>query len=169
MLAPVDIFVLLKVAAKGDQPWVQQELANELHVSQATVHRALKSVEAVKLYSAARKTLNAPQLVEALVHGARFFLAPIRGGETRGMPTSWAGPPLRDQLAMSDEMIPVWPDPHGTVRGIALGPLHKSVPLAAREDPLLYELLALVDVLRDGRARERKLAEKELRLRLCHS
>ena len=166
MLAPVDIFVLLKVAAKGDQPWVQQDLANELHVSQATVHRALKSAEAVKLYSAARKTLNSPQLVEALVCGARYFLAPIHSGEVRGMPTSWAAPPLRDLLAASDEMVPVWPDPLGTVRGISFEPLHRSVPIAAREDLLLYELLALVDVLREGRARERKLAEKELSFRM---
>lgn len=167
MLSPVDVFVLLKVAAKGDEGWVQQDLAKELHVSQATVHRALRSAEAVKLYSAERKRVNTPQLIDALVHGARFFIAPIRGGETRGVPTSWAGPPLRDQLSANDVMIPVWPDPEGTVRGIALQPLHRSAPSAAKDDSLMYELLALVDVLRDGRARERNLAERELRLRLC--
>jgi hypothetical protein len=167
MLAPVDIFVLLKLAVKGDKPWVQQDLANELHVSQATVHRALKRAQAVRLYSSPRRTLNAPNLIDAVVCGARYFLAPTRGGEARGMPTSWAAPPLRSLLAASDEIVPVWPDPSGTVRGIALEPLHRSVPVAAREDPMLYELLALVDVLREGRARECKLAEKELRLRLC--
>lgn len=34
--------------------------------------------------------------------------------------------------------------------------------LAARADPHLYELLALLDALRDGRARERTLAEREI-------
>jgi hypothetical protein len=40
------------------------------------------------------------------------------------------------------------------------------VPKAARRDPVLYELLALVDALRDGRARERRMAERELSTRL---
>jgi hypothetical protein len=31
---------------------------------------------------------------------------------------------------------------------------------------VLHELLALIDALRDGRVRERQLAEKELRVRL---
>jgi hypothetical protein len=31
---------------------------------------------------------------------------------------------------------------------------------------VLYELLALVDALRDGRARERRMAERELNTRL---
>jgi hypothetical protein len=38
--------------------------------------------------------------------------------------------------------------------------LYKQAPKAALRDPVLYELLALADALRDGRARERKLAEK---------
>jgi hypothetical protein len=42
------------------------------------------------------------------------------------------------------------------------------VPDAARSDPKLYELLALVDAIRVGRARERKLAESELEKRLAH-
>jgi len=45
-------------------------------------------------------------------------------------------------------------------------PLHKNVPQAALEDAKLYELLALVDALRDGRARERELAGHELKRRL---
>jgi hypothetical protein len=50
--------------------------------------------------------------------------------------------------------------------GIALEPLYKTVPEASLRDPSLYELLALVDAIRDGRARERKIAEKELINRL---
>ena len=40
------------------------------------------------------------------------------------------------------------------------------MPGAARRDPALYALLALVDTLRFGRARERSLAEKEIAHRL---
>ncbi len=43
---------------------------------------------------------------------------------------------------------------------------YPSVPGAARRHPMLYELLALVDALRLGRARERGMAEKEIAVRL---
>ena len=49
---------------------------------------------------------------------------------------------------------------------MALEPLYKTAPAAALRDPTLYELLALVDAIRDGRARERKIAEQELISRL---
>jgi hypothetical protein len=57
-------------------------------------------------------------------------------------------------------------DTEGPVRGYSFAPLHKNVPLAALEDARFYELLALVDALRDGRARERDLAGRELKKRL---
>jgi hypothetical protein len=47
-------------------------------------------------------------------------------------------------------------------RGVALEPRYKTVPSAALRDSVLYEFLAIVDALRDGRARERKIAEREL-------
>ncbi len=48
----------------------------------------------------------------------------------------------------------------------SLEPLHKVAPKAAGKGPALHELLALSDALRNGRARERQLAEKELGARL---
>ncbi len=39
-----------------------------------------------------------------------------------------------------------------------VNPLYASAPGAAIEDPALYELLALLDALRIGRARERRMA-----------
>jgi hypothetical protein len=44
--------------------------------------------------------------------------------------------------------------------------LHRAAVKAARQDRSLYELLALIYAVRDGRARERQLAEKELSARL---
>ena len=63
-------------------------------------------------------------------------------------------------------MARVWPFPEGQHRGVTLEPLYRTVPAAALRDPFLYELLALIDALRDGRAHERELAERELFRRL---
>lgn len=166
MLAPLDIFVLLKIVAKRGQRWSQRDLSYELSVSQSSVHAALKNATEAKLYNPSRKLVSATRLEEALAHGAKYFLVAKRGGEVRGMPTAWAAPPLSNEIAANGELPPVWPDPLGESRGLSLEPLHPSVPKAAMLDPLLYELLALLDALRVGGARESKLAEKELHQRL---
>ncbi len=167
MLEPVDVYVLLKLACEQNiDRWVQSELAYQIGVSPSVVNRSLKKAEALKLYNPARKQINARALEEALVHGARYFLAPKRGGEVRGIPTAWAAPPL-DQLIVSLESLPpVWPDPMGDHRGLYVEPLHPSAPKAAARDHKFYELLALVDALRLGGPRERALAEQELHRRL---
>lgn len=88
------------------------------------------------------------------------------GAMTRGVPTHYAASPLKQHLEQGPEPPPVWPYSQGTTRGYSYAPLHKNVPKAALDDPRLYELLALVDGLRDGKACERDLAIKELRKRL---
>jgi hypothetical protein len=52
------------------------------------------------------------------------------------------------------------------VRGVALEPLYKSVPVAASRDPVLHELFALVDAIRGGPEAVRAIAIRELRKRL---
>jgi hypothetical protein len=88
------------------------------------------------------------------------------GAMTRGVPTSYAAEPLKRYIKAGDEPLPVWPDSSGAVRGATLEPLYPSVPEAAQRDSYLHELLALVDAIRDGRVRERKIAERELLARL---
>jgi hypothetical protein len=106
---------------------------------------------------------NLIAMEEFLIHGVKYAFPATRGGLTRGMPTSYAAEPLSRLIKAGSEPVPVWADPNGTTRGISLVPLYKTVPEAARRDSLLYERLALIDAIRDGRARERNLAEKELK------
>ena len=63
-------------------------------------------------------------------------------------------------MADSEDPPPVWPHPKGSMRGVALEPLHGAAPGSALRDSGLYELLALLDAVRAGRARERSLAVK---------
>jgi DNA-binding Lrp family transcriptional regulator len=167
MLDSTDVYVLLKIVAMhGKGAWVQSGLANEIGVSPSVVNRALKRAEDLKLYQSSRKRVNVRPLEDALVHGARYFLAPKKGGEVRGTPTAWAAPPLADEIASSEALPPVWPDQIGEVRGLSVEPLHPSAPRAAKRDPDFYALLALVDALRLGGPRETALAKKELHRRL---
>ena len=166
MLRPLDIVILLKIHVLRKPAYRQMRLAALLGVSSRSVNEAIKHGIASRLYDQERRAINPGAMEDALVHGLRYFIPAERGSMTRGMPTAWAAPPLTSLLAASNEPPPVWPDPDGTVRGIALLPLHDSVPRAAKEDAELYELLALTDALREGRAREARLAAEELRKRL---
>jgi len=109
---------------------------------------------------------NRANLKEFLIHGVRYAFPVRRGGLVRGIPTAHAAPPLKQQIAESFDPPPVWPDGNGSARGLEFSPLYRNVPAAARRDPRLYELLALVDAIRDGRAREREIAIRELTARI---
>ena len=109
---------------------------------------------------------NRSNVHEFLIHGLKYVFPVQRGGPTRGVPTAEAAPPLNKEFGADFALPPVWPHATGPVRGIAFSPLYKNVPQAAMLDPRLYELLALVDAIREGRARERGVAIRELSTRL---
>jgi hypothetical protein len=162
-----DVLVLLKLVVRDDGSFTYPELARALGMSASEVHAAIKRAAAAGLFNPLVRTIHRLALLELLVHGLRYVFVPERGGLTRGVPTAHAAPPLVSLLAPSAAPPPVWPDPRGTVRGESFTPLYRSVPEAARNDPELYELLALVDAVRAGRSRERHLAEKMLEERLA--
>jgi hypothetical protein len=166
MLKPQDIVILLKLVTIGDRSWSYSTLASELTMSPSEVHSGIGRVTAARLFDSQRKVPILKALLEFLLHGVKYAYPPKRGHLTRGMPTSYAAPPLSRLISQPDEPPPVWPDPEGEVRGYEFSPLYRSVPKAAARDDALYELLTLVDAIRDGRARERELAVKEITARL---
>jgi len=193
-LKPQDILVLLKLcslAGGGEQ--VRPSMAAlgiDLGLSPSEVHAALvrcrtsgflqpalmptgspEALSAQDRLLTGRRTRgserpNVTAITEFLVHGLKYVFPAKLGELTRGVPTSYAAPPLNKLIAQGQDPPPVWPYLAGQERGAAMEPLYRTVPFAALRDPLLYELLAIVDALRDGRARERKVAEEQLRERL---
>ena len=165
-LKPQDIVVLLKLVGL-EGVWSYRSLAQDLFMSIGEVHNALDRATRAQLFDAEHKRPRLQALEEFLVHGIKYAFPAERGSVTRGTLTAYAAPPLNAVISSSDnEHPPVWPDPEGSARGYKLAPLYDSVPKAARLDESLYELLALVDAIRDGRARERSLAVEHLHKRL---
>jgi hypothetical protein len=162
-----------KFLAAGSKSSTYAGLGEELAMSPSQVFRSVVRAEEARLLyrltGPPRYTKDQTRfypirdnLKEFLIHGVKYAFPVRRGGLVRGMPTAYAAPPLKEQMAESSDPPPVWPDPEGSVRGLEFSPLYKNVPAAARRDPKLYELLALVDAIRDGRAREREIAIDEL-------
>lgn len=156
-----DILVALKIQSLQEQALnvPQRRLAEDTGVSLSEVNAACRRLEDVGLLSPGGRKVVGAALLEFLVHGLKYVFPIETGDVSRGMPTGYAAQPLNDQfLSSKDELVPVWPDPEGTVRGMAVQPLYKSAPTAAKKDQRLYEYLALVDAIRGGRARERAKA-----------
>ena len=166
-LKPQDVLVMLKLVALGDEPWTYASLAADLEMSPSQVHSAIqRAIRSDLAYEADDQVrVHVRNLEEFLIHGMRYVFVPQRGAKSRGMATLTSAPPMAALFLDNDEPI-VWPSPSGDVRGESLAPIYKTAPEAARNDPELYELLVIADALRAGRAREKRVAIKELKKRL---
>lgn len=160
MLKPQDVLVMLKLFAIGDREWSYNTLALELGMSPSQVLYACQRAVVAKLAvkNGEKVVPHLQNLKSFIVNGLPFVFYPVRGELVRGMPTGHGAEPLASIMVADNDPVPVWPDPKGTVRGMTLEPLFRSVPEAARNDQKLYELLVLVDAIRSGNARERKIA-----------
>ena len=163
-MRPQDIVILLKIAIKGTQPWTMKELSQELEIIASEVSESLNrsSIAGLFLHN---KQLMRQGLIDFLQYGLRYVYPQQPGALVRGVPTAHAAPPLSSEI-MSDAPY-VWPYHDGNVRGQAIEPLYPSVPVACLKDQAFYEVMALCDALRVGRAHERNLAIEELKKRIC--
>ncbi len=135
------------------------DLARVAGMSTSETHAAVKRLRKAGLVSRERRVLR-HALAELLLHGVKYVFPAERGPPSLGVPTASSAPALHGAFPEAD--LVVWPSPAGSVRGPSLEPLYRSAPEAALGDDRLYELLALVDCLRSGRAREQALAKKRL-------
>ena len=106
---------------------------------------------------------HARNLAEFALHGAKYAFPAVKLPLVAGVPTSHSAPAFAGVFAPGSTDF-VWPHPNGTVRGVGIEPLHPAVPFAAMQDAKLYELLALFDALRVGKARERGMALERLQV-----
>lgn len=168
VLKPQDLAIALKLVALNGQWLPYAALGESMRLSRFEAHAAVQRLMAARLVAEIddqpRPVMAA--LLSFVVFGAPYAYPAVCGGMTIGFPTAHGAAPLKSQMVQANEPPPVWPHPDGVVRGPSLLPLYESLPLAARDDPVLYELLALFDALRAGQARERDLAARELERRL---
>lgn len=164
MIKPADVVVLfaLSVAPNG---WTLRSLATRLGVQHSKVQRALARLERAGLYDARRREVVPHAADEFVLHALKYLHPIAEGPMVRGVPTAWAAQPLRGEI-LASEPSPVWPDPHGTIRGPAVEPLDAVLPQLVERWPEVAELAALADALRIGDARVREAARRHLHARL---
>ena len=169
VLKPQDVLVALKAALLPPGVLFRfSEVARGLGLSRSEVHAAVGRCLSAKLMNRiphrvdSAVAANRTNLLEFLLHGVRYAYPAQVGGVTRGIPTGYAAPVLREHFASTETLPPVWPHSAGAVRGRAFAPLYPSVPTASATDPTLYAAIALVDAIRAGSARDRELSERLL-------
>lgn len=160
-LKPQDILVLLKLTVA---PVAQQKaMAMTLDISPGEISHGIQRLKNSRLLTDDGK-VNTEACREFLVHGLKYMIPPQLGPMTVGLPTSFAHPQFRFvRFDKKKDEVFVWPYAHGSKRGSALIPIYPTVAKACADDPKLYYLAALVEMLRSGRVREQKAAEDELK------
>ena len=159
-----DLVIMLKIALQKDPCWMVMDMARSLYLSQSEVSKALERLSFSGLLDESKKHLARQALYDYIVNAVKYSFPVRPNGLTRGIATSHCASPLKSKI-MSDDKY-VWPHISGKVRGQAIKPLYKGAPDAALEDEELHELLALIDALRVGKAREQEIAKKELKKRI---
>ncbi|CEG55702.1 hypothetical protein [Legionella fallonii] len=169
MIKSQDIVVLAKLLAyQADKNWSQNSIAFELCLSPSQINSAFKRLVVVGLITPYHPPKKPQPIIQAceefFLHGLKYVFPAKLGELVRGIPTSYAGPSLSDQIVTGSDPIPVWPYGEGRDRGVALKPLYSSVPESVTKypDPLFYDLLTLIDAIRSGRSREKQIAAQKI-------
>jgi len=159
MVKGPDIYVLSGLLAHHEK-WSYRSLADRLRVPHPVVQRALARAQEADLYSGKRREVHVPHFEEFAIHALRFLAPAQLGPLVPGVPAAWAAEPMASAIRSSgEEPPPVWPYARSRVRGQAIEPLHPAAPEAVEDWPELGEILALLDSLRAGDPRVRRVAE----------
>jgi hypothetical protein len=164
-MRPQDVVILLKICTLQGDDWRFQDIAVSLKISPSEVSESLQRSMLAGLVSESKRNVYTTSFLDFLVSGLKYVFPALPGAVVRGIPTAHSAPPLNESIATGTENY-VWPSAMGTIRGQAIEPLYKTVPDVVMKDNALYEMLALADVIRIGRAREVNLAIAELKKRM---
>lgn len=163
-MSPLDVVVLLKLISLGDQPWNQKTLADALRISQSEISKSFARSRYAGLLDSTGKKVRRLALFEFLRYGIAYVFPQQSGAVVRGIATAHSAAPLNESIQSCEYYV--WPTGKGNLSGHSIVPLYPSVVDAVQNNSKLHELLALVDALRVGRAREKELAISELQKRI---
>ena len=158
-MRPHDIVVLLKIISL-DSEWLYKDLSYQLEIAQSEISESLNRSAIAGLISPDKRKVFKNTLLKFLEYGLPYVYPAKYGPFERGIPTAHSADVLKD-LFISAEAC-VWPYAKGTMKGHAIQPLYPKQIVAALKDRRLYDMLALVDAIRVGKARERAIAIEHL-------
>lgn len=161
MLKGQDILLMTILLDGKNRSLPFSKLGERSHLSASEAHAAVRRLERASLLDHARNPIGR-NVGEFLFYGFRYVFPPsVPGAPTKGLSTSYAAPVASGEFAFTG-LPPVWASEKGDAYGISFSPLYPTVPLVAAENPFAYDCLALLEMLRGGRLREREFARRKL-------
>lgn len=160
-MRPQDIVILLKIVVLNVENFQIIQLASSLQLSLSEISESLNRSFIANLIDHKKKKINKLNLLEFLEHGVRYVFPQSPGGLVRGIPTAHSHPFMKNKFISKVDYA--WPDNKGTTLGLLIEPFYAKQVEAVKADVTLYELLALIDVIRVGKVREVQAALKQLK------
>jgi hypothetical protein len=168
-LKSLDIVILCKLfilCNKKRMNWTYSTLSNEVCLSVGETHASVKRLINARLYDALSKSVVPSSMADFLSYGVPYAFPANIGPVERGLATAHSAPVFKNAIIHSENDVYVWPYALGNERGLSISPLSKNVPEAVLKDSELYGLLALIDAVRIGRAREKSFALEQIKLQI---
>lgn len=160
-MRPQDIVVLAKIITMNSETPLVGQLSHSLSLSLSEISESLNRSQIAGLIDYTKKRVNRQNLVEFLEHGIRYVFPQTPGSMVRGIPTAHSHPFMKNIFV--SETAYVWPDNQANTIGLQIEPFYPKQVEAVKADAALYELLALIDVIRVGKVREIHVAIKQLK------
>lgn len=164
-MKPQDLVILTKLIAINDPDYTQMSLSQMLYMSQSEISSSISRSSYAGLLMNKGREVNRKLFFDFIKYGLAVVFPQHPGAIVRGTVTAHSAPPLDMEIVSEDNYV--WPYAKGRARGQSIAPLYPTVPKAVILDNYLYELLALMDAVRVGRAREKNLALELLEQRIC--
>jgi len=165
ILSPLDVLILLKIISLGEKNWFQTDIAEALTISQSEVSKSLKRLKTSWLLAHSNSiVIMRENVFEFLCYGIKYIFPQWPGSIVRGIATAHSAPVLNNNIISNENYV--WPYAKGKIKGQSIIPLYPTAPKASIDDRKLYELLALIDAIRIGNAREKEIASKKLKNRI---
>lgn len=155
-MRPHDVVILLKILIIDKPDWQYRDLSASLFISISEISESLNRSHIAGLIDESRRKVHRQSLMEFIRHGLHYVFPQLPGTMVTGLPTAHSHSFY--QALFISEINYVWQDDDGEARGLSILPLYKNAVKAARKDQVLYKLLASIDIIRVGRAREIKKA-----------
>lgn len=165
-MRPHDIIVLLKIISLNSPDFRLVDLSQSLGISLSEVSYSIGRSVFANLIAPDKKTPMRKAIYEFVIYGLPHVFPARPGPLAVGIPTAHSAPPLSAIFGADDPIV--WADPEGTIKGQEIPPFHPRQAYAAKLDIQLYEMLALIDALRVGKTREKKIAKEELKQKILH-
>jgi len=195
-MKPQDILLLLKIISNNNDQWKQKQIAEELSMSQSEVSECVARCKYSGLLDSKGKKVFRLALMEFLQYGIAYVFPQKPGPVVKGIPTAHSVEPLKNEIVSTEHYVwptskgrvrghsiePLYPSvvkvveqylEHGNynnhINEEQDSNFHKMLAILDSkhaQEKTLYEMLALVDALRVGRAREKEIALKEIKKRI---